>query len=98
MGSGNIHVGSENPTRTSGRPNVERLSPDNGFTELRIEPSVTTKPLADPAGICGAMSQQGGEFLGNISAPQKFVRLIGCREPKSRPSPEARQYPNPLKR
>jgi hypothetical protein len=26
------------------------------------------------------MSQQGGEFRGNVSSPQKLVRLIGCRE------------------
>jgi hypothetical protein len=44
------------------------------------------------------MSQQGSEFLGNISAPQKFVRLVGCREPKAGSGQEARQYSNPVKR
>jgi hypothetical protein len=43
------------------------------------------------------MSQQGGEFSGNLSAPQKFVHLVGCREPKVRGS-EVRQYSNPAKR
>ncbi|WP_257784715.1 hypothetical protein [Bradyrhizobium icense] len=44
------------------------------------------------------MSQQGGEFRGNVSAPQKFVHLVGCRDRKVGPGPEARQYSNPLKR
>jgi hypothetical protein len=98
VGNGNIDVGSETPTRKPGRPTVECLSGSNGSSELRIEPSVTTAPLAGPSGICGAMSQQGSEFLGNVSAQQKFVRLVGCGEPKLRPRLEARQYSNPLKR
>ena len=44
------------------------------------------------------MSQQGSEFRGNISAPQKFVQLVGCRDRKAGPGLEARQYPNPVKR
>ena len=44
------------------------------------------------------MSQQGSEFRGNVSAPQKFVQLVGCREPKAEPGLEARQYSNPVKR
>jgi len=47
---------------------------------------------------CGAMSQQGSEFRGNISAPQKFVHLIGCRDRKAETDLEAGQYSNPLKR
>jgi hypothetical protein len=43
------------------------------------------------------MSQQGSEFRGNVSAPQKFVRLVGCRERKAGSAPEARPYPNPVK-
>jgi hypothetical protein len=44
------------------------------------------------------MSQQGSEFRGNISAPQKFVHLVGCRDRKVETGPEARQYSNPIKR
>jgi hypothetical protein len=44
------------------------------------------------------MSQQGGEFGGNVSAPQKFVHLVGCRDRKVGPGLEARQYSNPVKR
>ena len=51
-----------------------------------------------PVSLCGAMSQQGSEFCGNVSAPQKFVRLVGCREPKAGSGQEARQYSNPVKR
>jgi hypothetical protein len=51
-----------------------------------------------PVSLCGAMSQQGSEFRGNLSAPQKFVRLVGCREPKVGSGQEARQYSNPVKR
>ena len=51
-----------------------------------------------PVSLCGAMSQQGGEFRGNVSAPQKFVHLVGCRERKGEPGQEARQYSNPVKR
>ena len=56
------------------------------------------KTSEHPASLCGAMSQQGSEFLANISAPQKFVRLVGCREPKVGSGQEARQYSNPVKR
>lgn len=35
------------------------------------------------SGLCGAMSQQGGEFRGNVSAPQKFLHLVGCRDRKA---------------
>ena len=51
-----------------------------------------------PVSLCGAMSQQGSEFRGNVSAPQKFVRLVGCREPKAGAGQEARQYSSPVKR
>ena len=51
-----------------------------------------------PVSPYGAMSQQGSEFRGNVSAPQKFVRLVGCRERKAGPGLEARQCSNPVKR
>jgi hypothetical protein len=56
------------------------------------------KTSEHPAGLCGAMSQQGDEFRGNVSAPQKFVHLVGCRDRKAGPGVEARQYSNPVKR
>ena len=47
---------------------------------------------------CGAMLQQGSEFRGNVSAPQKFVHLVGCRERKPDLGQEARPYSDPVKR
>ena len=86
MGNGNIDVGSATPTRKPGQP-VER----QGKTS-------EAKTSEHPVGLCGAMSQQGSEFRGNVSAPQKFVHLVGCRERKAGPGPEARKYSNPVKR
>ena len=110
MGNGNIDVGNETPTRKPGQPKSERLSGSTGSSDLRIDPSLKTGRLEKPSanrsenssenapGICGAMSQQGGEFRGNVSAPQKFVHLVGCREPKAGSGLEARRYSNPAKR
>jgi hypothetical protein len=92
VGNGNIDVGNQTPTRKPGQPRVELTSGRNGSSELRIDSSLKTERR------CGAMSQQGGEFRGNVSAPQKFVHLIGCREPQAGQSPEISQYPNPAKR
>lgn len=36
--------------------------------------------------MAGAMSQQGSRAMGdNECAPQKLVRLVGCRDPKPHP-------------
>jgi hypothetical protein len=56
------------------------------------------KTSEHPVSPCGAMSQQGSEFRANVSAPQKFVHLVGCRDRKVGPGLEARQYSNPIKR
>ena len=37
------------------------------------------------AALCGAMSQQRDDS-GAQSMPQKLVQLVGCRDPKVRPS------------
>jgi hypothetical protein len=105
VGSGNIDVGNANPTRNSGQTMVDTLSgsDDSGS---RINPSLKTdrqgivqgKTSAHPASLCGAMSQQGSEFRGNVSAPQKFVRLVGCRDRGAGPGREIHQYSNPVKR
>jgi hypothetical protein len=86
VGNGNIDVGSATPTRKPGQP-VER----QGKTS-------EAKTSEHPVSPCGAMSQQGDEFSGNVSAPQKFVHLVGCRDRKAGASLEARQYSNPVKR
>ena len=90
MGNGNVEVG--NPTRNPGQPAVELMSGRNGSPEQRIDSSPKTQHP------CGAMSQQGDEFRGNLSAPQKFVHLVGCRESRDKLGPEVSQYPNAPKR
>jgi hypothetical protein len=92
VANGNIDVGKQTATRKPGQPLVESLSGRNGSSGLRID-----SPLK-PERLCGAMSQQGGEFRGNVSAPQKFVQLVGCREPKVSKGSEVRQYSSPAKR
>ena len=95
MGSGNINVGSKTPTRRPGQP-------EHSSGGMRIDPPLKAdhwaKASEHPTGLCGAMSQQGSEFRGNVSAPQKFVHLVGCRERKVEAGLEARQSSNPLKR
>ena len=98
MGNGNIDVGNESLTRKPGQPTVEELSGSIGASVRRIEPSMKSERGGKSAGLCGAMSQQGGEFRGNVSAPQKFVHLVGCRDRKAATSLEAAQYPNRVKR
>ena len=93
MGNGNIDVGNKTPTHKPGQSEHS-----SGGNPLRVDPSLKTdrqeRASERPAGLCGAMSQQGSEFRGNLSAPQKFVHLVGCRERKV----EAGQYSNPVKR
>jgi hypothetical protein len=86
VGNGNIDVGSATPTRKPGQPVERQGKTSEGKTSVH------------PVSLCGAMSQQGGEFRGNVSAPQKLVQLVGCRDRKAGPGPEARQYSNPVKR
>ena len=93
MGNGNIDVGNKTPTRKPGQPSVERLAGGDGVSEPRIDKPNPVK--SERPKICGAMSQQRGDS-GNQSAPQKFVQLVGCRDPKARPEPWVR--PAPVKR
>jgi hypothetical protein len=45
------------------------------------------------------MAEQCGDSgRGNESAPQKFVRLVGCRDTNARPEPWVRPRPAPAKR
>jgi hypothetical protein len=49
--------------------------------------------------MAGAMSQQNAPVMGDHQgSPQKFVRLVGCRESNAKPGSEVRPYPNPIKR
>jgi len=57
-----------------------------GNKTLTAKPAtaIPEHPPHEPA-ISGAMSQQRGD-LSNQSSPQKFVRLVGCRDSKVRAS------------
>jgi len=56
----------------------------NGNTGVGNQ-SATRKPGQQQ--MAGAMSQQGAHVMGdNVCAPQKLVRLVGCRDPKAHPN------------
>jgi hypothetical protein len=45
----------------------------------------TGAPRKSGQQMAGAMSQQGAPIMGdNQCSPQKFVQLVGCRDPKAR--------------
>ena len=97
MGNGNIDVGNKTATRKPGQPIVEQMAKRDGASERRIDKAVASK--AERPGICGAMSQQCVDSgRGNQSAPQKFVQLVGFRDPKAQPKPPVRPRPAPAKR
>ena len=77
MGNGDIVVGS-NP---SSRKPATIIGDTAGTASAA--PRTNSDPVKAERG-CGAMSQQRGDS-GAASTPQKFVRLVGCREPKVRP-------------
>jgi hypothetical protein len=94
VGDDNIDVGN-NPLRKPDQPIIERSAGSNGSTDVRID---RQNPLNTERPICGAMSQQYGDsHRRNESAPQKFVQLVGCREPKVRSEPWVRPLPSPAK-
>jgi hypothetical protein len=94
VGNGNIDVGNQTPTRSPDQSIVERLVGGDGSSEPPIDKPLQTGTIS----ICGAMSLQGGDGgRGNESVPQKFVHLVGCRDPKVRPEPSVRPQPVPTK-
>ena len=78
---GSIDVGNKSPTRNPGQPVIESMARTDGAPKLRIEAPNTVRMKR--SANCGAMSQQCGDS-GNYSTPQKFVQLVGCRDPKAR--------------
>jgi hypothetical protein len=79
MGNGDIVVG-----RMSPAPRYPPARP-----EREAESASATAPIqavrTGEESHCGAMSQQRGNS-GTVSTPQKFVRLVGCRDPEARPA------------
>jgi hypothetical protein len=96
VGNGNIGVGKKNP-RKCGQRIVEGLTARDGSLALRIDDP--TPRAKEPVKVCGAMSLQYGDGgRGNESAPQKFVHLVGYRDPKPRAEPWVRPSVSPVKR
>jgi len=89
LGSGSTEVG-KGPTRKPGRPTVELSAGPDAFPKLRIDGDGSLRTTR----VCGAMSQQNSDS-GSVSAPQKFVHLVGCRDPKARTRPWVRPRPPP---
>jgi hypothetical protein len=77
---GNIDVGDKTSSPQPSRPIAERLSSSDDTLHRRIEASNTLR--IKRSGNSAAMSQQCGDS-GNYSTPQKFVQLVGCRDPKA---------------
>jgi hypothetical protein len=94
VGNGNIDVGNKTATRKPGQPVVACPAQSHGSPVLDVDPSNSLN--SERQGICGAMSQQRGDS-GNVSAPQKLVHLVGCRDPKARPEPWVHPRPGPMK-
>ena len=88
---GSIDVGNRT-ARSPGRPVIPHLARTDDTHEPRIEAANTVR-IKRP-GHCGAMTQQCGD-RGNDSTPQKFVRLVGYREPKA--SSGAGVHPGPTR-
>ena len=96
VGSG-IDAGNKGLIQKHGRLTVETLTGTEGFPELKIHGAAA--PKSGGVSVCGAMSQQHGDGGGgNVSAPQKFIRLVGCRDPNARTGPWIRPRPAPSKR
>ena len=96
MDNGNLDVGNETPTRKLGQPIAERLDRVDRPSDLRIDGQ--NSPKTHRPGVCAAMAQQGGDSgRDNESAPQKFVHLVGCRDPNARPEPWVRARAVPKK-
>ena len=95
MGNGNIDVGNKTATRKPGHPVVEQMAKRDSSSERRIDKTIA--PKTERPRNCGAMSQQCADIgRGNQSAPQKFVQLVGFRDPKAQSKPPVR--PAPVKR
>ncbi len=83
---GTADAGEKIAARKPGQPIVERPAKVDGPPGLQIDRKNALK--TQRAAICGAMSLQGSDLGRYESAPQKFVQLVGCRDPKARTEPQ----------
>jgi hypothetical protein len=57
------------------------------------------RPKTERPPLSAAMAQQRGDSgRGHQSAPQEFLQLVGCREPKAEPAAKLRRKPTPAQR
>ncbi len=92
MGNGNIDGGKKALPRKPGRPMAGTL-PRNGSSAAQLDAQKMDRPR-----VCGAMTQQCGDSgRGNDYAPQKFVHLVGYRDPKTQSEIRVRPRPAPTK-
>jgi hypothetical protein len=93
VGNGN-GIDPVTPTGKPGQPIIEDSAPKEAASQPRLE--LSNPPKAEPPKNCGAMSEQRSD-IANQPAPQKFVHLVGCRDPRLRPGPPARPRASPFK-
>ena len=98
VASGSTDRGNQGPPRKKGlkpgQPGAESLAGPDAFPGLRTDGVDSLRTVR----VCGAMSQQHGDAgRGNVSSPQKFVHLVGCRDPNARTGPPLRPRPSPSK-
>ena len=86
MGNDNIDVGKQTAPRQAGQ-RTERSAAGGVASAPGSEKAVP--PKKERNRTCSAMSQQRGDS-GHESAPQKFVQLVGYRDPTARPDPWVR--------
>ena len=82
MGGDDIIVG--------GNPSIPGPSQAQARAQVQAQAQASDRSRVDRqdrrrAALCGAMSQQRDDS-GAQSMPQKLVQLVGCRDPKVRPS------------
>jgi hypothetical protein len=81
MGGDSIVVGNKANSRKPSPPvSANPVASSGSASPPTDEPP---HPKQDRPAVCGAMSQQSGHNSIQ-SAPQKFVRLVGCHDPKAR--------------
>ena len=81
----NATIDAGEDTGQAGQPIIDRA--DDSRPQIEPNPRRVARQKN-----CGAMSQQRGDS-GNQSAPQKFVRLVGCRDSAAQAQPWVRTAP-----
>jgi hypothetical protein len=97
VGNRNIDGDKKSSTRKPGQPKVGTLLGTLPGNDSSSAPQLDAQKIERPR-VCGAMAQQCGDSgRGNDYAPQKFVHLVGYRDPSPRPETWVRPRPAPTK-